>query len=241
MTINLSDAQIKDGLRVYAIGDVHGCIDELRQMIENIDAEQVIFPAQQSKIIFLGDYVDRGPANRDVIDYLIELQKTDRDIVFLRGNHDHKVLLFLREAKRTGSDFIKWGGDATLRDYGVDVKECETMEDASDVFAKNLPNSHKEFFENLEYSYSLDDYFFCHAGVRPGVPLAEQTKHDLCWIRSDFLFHEEPFEKVIIHGHTITDEPEVKQNRINVDTCCYGTGTLTAVVLEGDKHRFIHT
>lgn len=237
----LNDARIRNGLRVYAIGDVHGCIDELRQMIENIDAEQAFFQTKQSKIIFLGDYVDRGSENRAVIDYLIELQNSDRDVVFLRGNHDQKVLLFLKKPKRTGADYLKWGGDATLRDYGIDVNDYETMQDAADGFAKNLPETHKAFFESLEYSHCIDDYFFCHAGVRPEIALSEQTNHDLCWIRTDFLFYDEPFEKVIIHGHTIVDEPEVKQNRINVDTCCFGTGKLTAVVLEDEKHRFLHT
>lgn len=237
----LNDAQIRDGLRIYAIGDVHGCIIELRQMIANIDAEQTIFPSKNNKIIFLGDYVDRGPANREVVDYLIELKASDRDIVFLKGNHDQKVLLFLKNPKQTGKDFLKWGGDATLRDYGVNINDYENIKDAAYAFSQSLPHSHKEFFKGLEYSYSIDDYFFCHAGVRPGVLLSKQSKHDLCWIRTEFLFHEEPFEKVIIHGHTITDEPEVKQNRINVDTCCYDSGRLTAVVLDGKKHRFLQT
>lgn len=237
----LKNAQIRDGLRVYAIGDVHGCIKELRQMIEHIDSDQALFPSEQAKLIFLGDYVDRGPANRDVIEYLIELQSSERDIVFLRGNHDQKVLLFLKEPKRTGKDYLKWGGDATLRDYGIEINDYDTMQAAVDIFTKNFPKSHKRFFKSLEYSYQLDDYFFCHAGVRPETPLDEQSKHDLCWIRSEFLFHEEPFEKVIIHGHTIVDEPEVKSNRINVDTCCYDTGRLTAVVLEGKSHRFLQT
>ena len=234
-------AQIKKGLRIYAIGDVHGCINQLRNMIAKIDAEQALFPSKNHKIIFLGDYVDRGPENRKVIDYLIELKNSDRDVVFLRGNHDHKVLLFLKEPKRTGQDFLKWGGDATLRDYGIDINNYDTLNEASEAFATKLPKAHKSFLKALEYSFSVDDYFFCHAGVRPDVPLLEQTKHDLCWIRADFLFHDEPFEKVIIHGHTIVDEPEVKSNRINVDTCCYGTGRLTAVVLEGNAHRFIQT
>ncbi len=176
-----------------------------------------------------------------MIDYLIELQNSDRDTVFLRGNHDQKVLLFLKEPKRTGKDYIKWGGDATLRDYGINLKDYGTMQDAAEVFAENLPKFHAKFFESLEYSFSVDNYFFCHAGVRPEVPLIEQTKHDLCWIRTEFLFHDEPFEKVIIHGHTIVDEPQVKSNRINVDTCCYDTGKLTTVVLEGKSHRFLQT
>lgn len=236
----IGKAQIKKGLRVYAIGDIHGCVNELRKMIANIDAEQER-SASKYKIVFLGDYVDRGPANRDVIDYLIELKNSNRDTVFLRGNHDQKVLLFLKEPKRTGKDFLKWGGDATLRDYGIDVNDYDTLKDVAAAFAKKLPKAHKDFLKNLEYSFCVNDYFFCHAGVRPGIALKEQTKHDLCWIRADFLDHEEPFEKVVIHGHTIVDEPEVKSNRINVDTCCYGTGRLTAVVLEGNTHQFLQT
>lgn len=130
--------------------------------------------------------------------------------MFLRGNHDQKVLLFLKEPKRTGKDFLKWGGDATLREYGIHVSDYENMEKIAEVFASNFPKPHLEFFKSLKYAHSIDDYFFCHAGVRPDVPLAEQTKHDLCWIGDDFLFHDELFEKVIIHGHTIVDDPEVK-------------------------------
>lgn len=237
----LKDAQIQPGLRIYAIGDVHGCIKELKQMIANIGSDQASTPSKQSKIIFLGDYVDRGPANRDVIDYLIELQNSQRDIVFLMGNHDQRVLSFLKNPEGEGDSFLTWGGEPTLRDYGVISGEYENFKEIAEAFEEKLPKDHQEFLKNLEYFHCIDDYFFCHAGVRPEVSLNEQTEQDLCCIRSDFLFHEKPFEKVIIHGHTIVDEPEVKLNRINVDTCCYDTGRLTAVVLEGKSHRFLRT
>ncbi|MEM7214236.1 MAG: metallophosphoesterase family protein [Pseudomonadota bacterium] len=237
----LDEARIDPGLRVYAIGDVHGCVDQLRQLIGQIDDDLSLYPANQYKLVFLGDYVDRGPDNRAVIDYLIELEKSERDCVFLLGNHDERISVFLENPDLVWDDVLRWGGAQTLADYGIVIRPGELHRELSERFAHSMPASHKRFLGGLKRFHIEGDYFFCHAGVRPGVRLSDQSAHDLIWIRSDFLLHEHPFEKVIIHGHTPMEAPEIRANRINVDTRCYDTGTLTAVVLEAGSQRFIQT
>ncbi|MEM9329717.1 MAG: metallophosphoesterase [Pseudomonadota bacterium] len=237
----LGDAQIEEGLRVYAIGDVHGCIEPLLQLLNLIEADLAERPVARWKMIFLGDYIDRGPANSQVLDHLIHLQHSDTDCVFLMGNHDERISVFLREPDMVWDDVLRWGGARTLEDYGIVIGAGESHYSLSKRFASAMPDSHKDFLRTLKRSYQVGDYFFCHAGVRPGTPIAKQTDHDLIWIRNDFLIHENPFEKVIVHGHTPVSIPEVKPNRINVDTCCYNSGILTAVILEQSDHRFIQT
>jgi len=239
--MKLNQAQIEPDLRIYAIGDVHGCLVQLRELLKLIELDLDAFPIAQHKIVFLGDYVDRGPANKNVIDCLTGLQNSTHDCVFLLGNHDERVTAFLKNPDLVWDDMMKWGGARTLADYGVVPDLGESHFAVSARFSDALPDAHLEFFNALKHSFSVGDYFFCHAGVRPGVPLAKQANHDLIWIRYDFLNHEQPFEKIIVHGHTPMDEPEVKSNRINVDTHCYSTGTLTALVLEGAEHRFLQT
>ncbi len=237
----LGEAQISEGLRVYAIGDIHGCVDALRELTDQITDDLTASPVDHHKVVFLGDYVDRGPENRAVIDYLIDLNASSHACAFLLGNHDERVLSFIRNPALVWDDMMKWGGAKTLAGYGVVQDAGEEFASVSKRFADALPQAHVAFLQGLEHSCEIDDYFFCHAGVRPGVSLKDQADHDLIWIRRDFLDHGLPFEKVVIHGHTPNDQPEVRSNRINVDTHCYKSGVLTAVVLESNSYRFIKT
>ena len=237
----VGEARVSSGLRIYAVGDIHGCLAELDSLLAMIDADLDQHPVPLHKLIFLGDYVDRGPQNRAVVERLIELQNSSRDCIFIKGNHDEKFAVFLEEPELIGKSFLDWGGDATIRDYGVNVRMHHSLKKISRRFRENVPESHVKFLKSLKTSHVEDDYFFCHAGVRPGVPLEKQSAHDLIWIRNDFIHHDEPFDKVIVHGHTIVDAPDVRSNRINVDTCCYGSGTLTSLVLEGSDYRFLQT
>lgn len=239
--MNLSDARIDGNLRVYAIGDVHGCLDELNALIGMIEADLKTFPVSEYEIVFLGDYVDRGPENKRVIDRMIELQASLHCCTFLLGNHDERVLAFLNNPDLVWDSMMKWGGAMTLAHYGIVPHLDETSYSVSRRFGEVLPDDHLEFFKSLRYSHQIGDYFFCHAGVRPGVSLEKQAEHDLIWIRYDFLEYQQPFEKIIVHGHTPVGAPEVEQNRINVDTRCYESGILTAVVLEGARQRFLQT
>lgn len=231
------------GARIYAVGDIHGCADLLSQLLEKIRLDAAQSPSQKQWLIFLGDYIDRGPDSKGVVDVLLSLPETFPNTVFLKGNHE-VLLTSALESNDALSHWTRNGGVATLASYGVSETSLQrgrldsarlTLE-----LEEKMPLSHMQFFSGLETSATLGDYFFVHAGVRPGVPLDRQDEDDLCWIRSEFLDYQGDFGKVIVHGHTPADEPENKRNRIGIDTGAVFTGVLTAVVLEGPERRFLH-
>jgi serine/threonine protein phosphatase 1 len=225
-----------DGIRVYAIGDIHGRLDLLRSAHARIAEDLVRRSTPFFRVIHLGDYVDRGPDSADVIEHLIEFTR-DGDSVCLAGNHDILALAFLTHAEDVGRAWLSWGGDATLRSYGVDpdaMSESDrSMSALSAAFAEALPASHKHFLESLPFSERHRDFMFVHAGVRPGRRLDKQTLRDVTEIREPFLSHEADLGAVIVHGHTIFDEPSIRPNRIGIDTGAYRTDRLTTLVIEG--------
>jgi serine/threonine protein phosphatase 1 len=233
-------AKTPDNLRIYAIGDVHGRADLLAQLLACIDADMAANPVPSVLQVLLGDYIDRGPQSREVLDILVSRNRSHR-MVYLKGNHETFLPGFLRDPTAFGQ-WKHFGGLETLVSYGIvpsiDADEREQREVAA-ALARALPDSHCRFLANLKVSFACGDYFFVHAGVRPGVPLSHQHEQDLLWIRDDFLFHEEDFGKIIIHGHTPVMEPDVRTNRINIDTGAYATGRLTCLVLEGQNMTFI--
>ena len=239
--MKMADAQIEPGLRLFAIGDIHGCVDQLNKLLSLIEQDLSENPVQRSKVVFLGDYVDRGPENKHVIDTLISLDRGEMDCVFLLGNHDERMIKFIEDPELVWDAMMRWGGVQTLASYGVVAEPGESEESISVRFATQVPAEHFQFLRSFKHFYVQDDFYFCHAGVRPGISLANQSDHDLIWIRDAFRLHKEQFEKVIVHGHTPQKNPEVESNRINVDTKCYETGVLTALVLEGNSHRFLQT
>jgi serine/threonine protein phosphatase 1 len=235
-----SDFSIPEGVRLFAVGDIHGRVDLLRQTMEKIDAHLRKHPCPRSIRIFLGDYIDRGPRSRDVIDALIDIGKCS-EAVFLQGNHE----TFLLDVLLNPAILPTWktfGGLETLVSYGV---SSPLNPDAAgslkivDTFIEKLPAEHVQFLKTLPPSFSFGDLFFVHAGVRPGVGLASQTTADLMWIRDEFLQHNEPFEKLIVHGRTPVKTPDVRPNRINIDTGAYATGRLTCVCFEEDRFGFL--
>jgi serine/threonine protein phosphatase 1 len=229
-------------LRRYAVGDIHGRLDLLEKLAKAIDADLQSDPPQEAMTVFLGDYIDRGENSAGVIDRLAE-GAFPTPFVALRGNHEATMLDFLEDESTLGS-WRQYGGLETLLSYDVDVREAMRGKDfraAQDALRRQLPPSHLRFLNRTKYFHTDGDYFFCHAGVKPSVPLARQAEHDLMWIRDEFLNYRGPFEKVVVHGHTPVDEPENLANRINVDTGAYATGKLTCVVLEGHRRRFIST
>lgn len=230
-----------DGMRLYAVGDVHGRADLLRQVFSRIDKHRAEFPMSQTVEIFLGDYVDRGPSSREVIEELIA-RRARTDTVCLKGNHEVYALEFLKTPDLL-DDWRHYGGLNTLLSYGLKPTGAPSRTERADLaaaFARALPDSHRQFLEALQLSYTCGDYFFVHAGVRPGIPLAEQREDDLLWIREDFIFYERNFDdKIIVHGHTPVLEPEVRSNRINIDTGAYATGRLTCLMIEADRMAFI--
>jgi serine/threonine protein phosphatase 1 len=190
--------------------------------------------------VFLGDYIDRGPHSREVIGLLIDRHR-HYEVICLKGNHEALAVRFLADPSAL-SDWRRVGARDTLLSYGVSAAEgCtrRTQRETATAFRNALPDSHHRFLENLGLSFTSGDFFFVHAGVRPGVPLEQQNEQDLLWIRQDFLMHQGAFGKVVIHGHTPTVEPDVRPNRINIDTGAYATGRLTCLVLESDQMEFI--
>jgi serine/threonine protein phosphatase 1 len=232
--------RIPNGMRIYAIGDVHGRVDLLNAVFERIDATLKNHPIGQSVQVLLGDYIDRGPNSREVIDALIARKKAHA-MVCLKGNHESYAVQFLSDPSVL-EEWTQFGGIQTLLSYGVKPSTRSdplSPEDVAKAFREALPASHRRFLEGLGLSFTCGDFFFTHAGVRPGIPLGQQREHDLLWIREDFLLHEEDFEKIIVHGHTPAKEPDVRSNRINIDTGAYATGRLTCLVLQADRRVFI--
>jgi serine/threonine protein phosphatase 1 len=229
-----------EGMRIYAVGDVHGRIDLLTDIFARIDADTAGFAADKTLQIFLGDYVDRGPRSREVIDALVARRRRAHT-VYLKGNHESYFLEFLRNPAILAT-WRQYGGLDTLLSYGlaptIAPDQHESVALASGL-TKALPSSHLRLLSDLDLSFTCGDYFFAHAGVRPEVPLSEQQEGDLLWIRDEFLVNEESYGKVVVHGHTPVAEPDIRLNRINIDTGAYATGQLTCLVLEGAERRFL--
>ena len=231
------------GRLVYAVGDIHGRLDLLQAVLSLIEADLAASPPRETPaLVFVGDYVDRGPASRAVVDRIVQLQRAGAfEVTSLMGNHERTLLDFLDDAA-VGPIWALHGGKETLLDYGVTPPaegEGEAWIAARDAFERALPRRHRDFFTALTLQATVGDYFFVHAGVRPGVPLAEQAERDLLTIRRDFLAADAPYGKVVVHGHTPVEEASLGQHRINLDTGAYATGLLTAVRLEGTERRFL--
>jgi serine/threonine protein phosphatase 1 len=234
-------ARIPEGQRVYAIGDIHGCPELLDRLMESIRADEAGAPAR-SRLVFLGDYVDRGPDSRGVLDRLIALGDERPDAVFLLGNHEAAMLDYL-EDPMARDHWIDWGGEATLSSYGIDdATRRDSLETAAELRAR-LPAEHLSFLNDLRLHETIGDYLFVHAGVRPGAPLEQQAHEDLLWIREEF--HRCPSalrpDKVVVHGHHPMRQATDFGWRIAVDSGACFTGRLTAVVLEGETRRFLST
>jgi serine/threonine protein phosphatase 1 len=227
--------RIPDDTRIYAIGDVHGRVDLLRQMFAAIDASLVSHPVKNVVQVLLGDYIDRGPNSREVIDILLARARRHR-MVYLKGNHESYAVRFLSEPSVL-SEWRQVGGVHTLLSYGLRPStrdDPSTQREIAEAFRAAMPESHCAFMKSLALSYTCGDFFFAHAGVRPGIPLTRQYEQDLLWIRDDFLLHRDDFGKIIVHGHTPGKNADVRFNRINIDTGAYATGRLTCLILEGD-------
>lgn len=235
---NTSEASVPDGKTVYAIGDIHGRADLLDALIGEIEADGENSGTVQ--FIFLGDYVDRGPDSRGVIERLVKLRDAYPDAIFLKGNHEAVMLDFLAEPEDL-SHWLDWGGLETLESYGVDASLGRPPAAMCAELKNNLPTDHLAFIKSLTLTHRTGDYLFVHAGIRPGVPLEEQSEEHLLWIRKRFL-NAAPAERpeyIVVHGHTPEDKPIDAGWRIGVDTgACYG-GALTAVALNGTSRRFI--
>lgn len=233
-----------DGLRLYAIGDIHGELALLDRLLAMIARDAAQRPDRRVVLVFLGDYIDRGPDSRGVLDRLIDGPLPDAQARFLAGNHEAAMLDFLADPT-ANAHWLDFGGAEALASYGVrasvGVRERGRLKSLRDQLDDRLPDAHRRFLNNLESLASYGDYAFVHAGVKPGRALNRQRRDDMLWLREPFLSSPLRHEKVIVHGHTIVETPEIHPNRIAVDTGAYATGVLTAVVLDGVERSFLQT
>ncbi|MBO9709898.1 MAG: serine/threonine protein phosphatase [Caulobacter sp.] len=235
-------AHSTDGRLIYAIGDVHGHLALLDALLDTIAADAAGRTASGPPVLVLvGDYIDRGPQSREVIDRLMALEaraaeRGEFEPRFLLGNHEQTMLAFL-DGPEGGPAWADFGGGATLASYGVPPPpgrgDAAAWADVQARFKAAVPPGHVAFLRRLELSARYGDYLFVHAGVRPGVPLDRQDPEDLVWIRGDFLNTAHRLGVVVVHGHTPAEAPFLGADRINIDTGAYATGVLTAVRLDG--------
>jgi serine/threonine protein phosphatase 1 len=228
--------RLPDGIRLYALTDIHGCSGLLKSMFRVIDRDLMTIGRRRAIHVFMGDYIDRGPDSSGTIDLLIERARK-HESVFLKGNHE----MFLFEVLKNPELLQNWreyGGLQTLISYGVHPPLNPTASEQKgliDRFSAAIPSHHWMFFEHLRTSFVCGDFFFVHAGIRPGLPLASQREDDLLWIRDEFLFSERKHGKYIVHGHTPVREPDIRRNRANIDTGAYATGNLTLLTIQGNR------
>lgn len=222
---------------LYAIGDIHGQVAELYRVLDLIERDG----GKDAHIVFLGDYTDRGPDSKAVIDLLIEGRDAHRNWTFLMGNHDRMFSWFMEDYPRHDAHLpveLYWlhkrlGGDTTMASYGVSVEPAVRQTAVHEAAMKAVPQAHMAFLRGLQLSYETDDLFFAHAGIQPGVALADQREHDLLWIRQEFHTFTAPHPKIIVHGHTPVDQATHYGNRINLDSGAGYGNPLTAAVFEG--------
>lgn len=233
----------EDGERIYAIGDVHGCYDEMIELLDLIAQDDAKRAGVAKKtILFLGDLIDRGPDSAKVVDYLVDLVEDYDNIFVLMGNHEQAFLEIARGRVELVDDWLRMGGRRTLRSYGIDPDWAARNGAALPMrMQEEIPRRHLKWLSRLPFCARSASYFFCHAGVRPGVPLKDQKQHDLLWIREDFISHKGGHEAVIVHGHNIEPDVLISPARIGVDTGAYKTGRLSAVMLEGTAVHTIST
>lgn len=203
----------------FAVGDIHGCFDELQSLLAAYDS---VCSGKRTRLVFVGDYVDKGPDSSKVVEFLIKSQAREKNrFICLRGNHE-ELLIQAAQQDRTDRDLMNWwanGGEQTLDSYGVN--------DPSD-----LPAEHLSWISSLPLTFSEHGRLFVHAGIRPGVRIPDQTEKDLMWIREPFLSSNDDHGSFVVHGHTPTEtkRPELRRNRVNIDTgACFG-GTLTGAL-----------
>ena len=236
---------VPDGTVVWAVGDIHGRLDLLQPLVEAIVADLTASAASRKVVVFLGDYIDRGPDSRGVLRFLAGLSVIQGvEWRFLKGNHEQAMLGFLEDPS-AGPKWCEYGGDNALRSYGLRVPDLAYRTEAWARVAADLRHKltarETEFLENLELSVTVGDYFFSHAGARPGVALDRQSPEDLMWIRQPFLASRAAFERVVVHGHTPTLRAHADQRRIGIDTKAYDSGVLSALRLEGQERLLLQT
>lgn len=240
----LDTARVPDGMRVYAIGDIHGRDDLLTDLLAKIDADDQTRGPAETLLVFLGDLMDRGPGSAAVIETAMALKASGKNVRFLMGNHEEVFVSACRKRDpKVTRFFLRIGGEETVLSYPISRSEYLTldMEQLTERLATLVPETHIAFIESFEDQIVIGDYAFVHAGIRPGVALAEQKPSDMRWIREEFVDQRGDLEKVVVYGHTIYDEVEERGSRIGIDTGAYSSGKLTALGLEGSERWYLQT
>lgn len=237
------------GTRIYAIGDIHGRHDLLVRLLDLVARDAEAAGAARNKVVFLGDYIDRGPKSRDVVELLLRgpAQRPEwrnQEWICLKGNHEEAMLDFLAEGV-SGPGWLLNGGLACAASYCGQLPPFEPgalpLNRLREALLAALPDSHRAFLARLPYFHIEGDYLFVHAGLRPGLRLEEQSPADMMWIREEFLSSPLEHGHLVVHGHTISALPDIRPNRIGIDTGAFATGRLTALVVQGSLKSFLNT
>ena len=231
------------GYRAYAVGDVHGRLDLLDQLLAQIEQDVEARPAKRNLLVMLGDLIDRGPDSRGVVERLRLYEHPSIKPYFLAGNHEEVLLRVLRGERGMLADWLEFGGAECLASYGCDAAQFDLTNERAALTAirRLFPEEHARFIGAFADTLSFGDYLFVHAGIRPGVDLSLQAQSDLRWIRSPFLEHDGDHGALVIHGHSIKPTVEERSNRIGIDTGAYRTGVLTALAIEGQSRWILQT
>jgi serine/threonine protein phosphatase 1 len=234
---------VPDGDRVYAIGDIHGRLDLLDRLLDLVATDDRRRGAAKTLVIFLGDLIDRGSNSRGVVERAMELSSGPLSTRFLMGNHEEVFLHAISGDLRALRLLLRIGGRETILSYGISDEEYRSLdyEALATVLKERVPEAHRTFLASFEESIEVGDYLFVHAGIRPGVAIAAQSASDMRWIREEFLRHGESHGKLVVHGHSVTDDIDIRSNRIGIDTGAYASGRLTAIGLEKDERWFLST
>ena len=235
--------ELPDNIRIYCIGDIHGRNDLLQKLLLMIQEDSLGFNGQ-IYMIYVGDYIDRGMQSQEVIETLLGSEQAGIHYVYLRGNHEQTLLDFLMNAD-VGRSWLSYGGQSTLASYKVNVNKIPTKREEfnslREQLATNIPPSHYAFYQKTQSCFELGNYFFVHAGVHPKYPLSKQQAEDMLWIREEFINSHKNYEKIIVHGHTVTEQVEILPHRIGIDTGAYSSGILSCLVLESTQQRILQT
>ncbi len=230
-------------MRVYAVGDIHGRLDLLDRLLADIATDDSRRDPAETQIIFVGDLIDRGPDSAGVVERLLAFSKGPVASRFLTGNHEEVFLRVLAGEVKAMRFFLRIGGRATVMSYGFDAQEYASLdfESLTARLIERVPEAHVAFLSSFEEMIEIGDYLFVHAGIRPGIGLAAQKTSDLRWIREDFLDCRDDHGKLVIHGHSITEEVDLRPNRIGIDTGAFDSDRLTAIGIEGAERWFLST
>lgn len=231
------------GTRAYAVGDIHGRLDLLDELLGQIEDDIHARPVERAAVVFLGDFIDRGPDSAGVVERLSTLANFPAQTLFLLGNHEEVMLRVLAGEPDIGQDWLGFGGDACVASYGMSPQQLQTMDERqmAGLLAAAVPAHHVAFLKSCGDTFQFGDYLFVHAGIRPGIPIEEQDPADLRWIRRPFLTDSKDHGCMVVHGHTISEGVDILPNRIGIDTGAYRTGVLTAIAIEGAEQRFLAT